>query len=143
MKVTLTKNGASAVICDGAEFAGQHGKFIPASGTGKTHLSRGMKMMPVPGRQPFIRPDDDGSMTILTALTVTVEFATEGEAAEFRMGFPSTIPFDGFGMAIQLSDKTLTYDDVSIQSLAIEQANASCTLNYQIKARPEASAPPA
>ena len=100
-------------------------------------------MMPVPGRQPFLRPDEDGSMTIMTALTVTVEFATEGEATEFRMGFPSTLPLDGFDMTMQFAGKSITYDDASIQSLAIDQTNASCTLNYQIKASPEVSASPA
>ena len=124
------------VICDGAEFTGQNGKFIPTTGSGKTTLARGMQVIQgAAGRQPLYKPDD-GKMAMLFSIGVTAAFASEAEAETFRLFFPASLPVGKCGLVIdrQGGADIIAFDDATIQNLAIEQTGASCTLNYTFRA---------
>ena len=133
MKVTLIMDGgARKVICDGAEFAGQPGKFIEQIGSGKSSLTRGMQLVQAVGRQPLVKPDTE-KVSLSVSFAVKVAFATEGEAFDFRMSFPAELPRGQCGVVMEISGTDTTYDDASIQAVAIDQAGAECTVAYTLR----------
>ena len=133
-KITLADSTQTS-ICDGEEFAGQPGKFIPLAGSGKSSLTRGMQLLQGGGRQSMamVRPESD-KLTLMFSFGVTAEFATAEEATAFRLSFPTTLPPGSFALQIEIAGNQTDYADASLNSLAIDQDGKACTLNYSFKA---------
>jgi len=122
MKVTLTlKDNTQMVICDGDE----------ATSKGMSALSRGMMLQGLMGLQ---QPNGNAPISLVFSIGVSKTFATEQEASEFRLLFPAQLPTGEFGVKIEASGNPIEYGNATIQSLNIEQNEASCVLAYSFKA---------
>jgi hypothetical protein len=133
MKVIITKeDGGQMTICDGAECAGQVGKFAQVPGTGRTSVARGLHLMQGSGRQ-FMRPDTE-SVAVVFTLTVSVLFKDDAEAEAFRLTYPAEFPTGAFSVCVETKAKPVVYADASLQSLMIDQSGATCAIAYSIKA---------
>jgi hypothetical protein len=131
MTVTLKATAASPVIlCHGADYAGQAGKFVGPLGNGVTDTP--WQVQPSAGirsatRKLFDRlnaaPEFD--------LSVFVEFGTEAEATSFRLSWAASLPRAGAYIEVAHSASIKqTFSPALMDRCRIEQQGVGCTVTY-------------
>lgn len=131
MTVTLKTTGNSDIIlCHGADYAGQTGKFVGPLGQGITDYQ--WLSQPAPGvRSAERKVYDRLNAAPETDLAVHVEFATEAEATAFRLSWAASLPRSGASLAVLHSPHVLqTFTPAVMDRCRVEQQGVACLVTY-------------
>lgn len=131
MTVTLKSTSAQPVVlCHGADYAGQVGKFIGPEG--QAFIETPWQVQPLPGiRSPVRKVFDRSNAAPDFDLTVHVEFATEAEASSFRLAWASSLPRTGAYLEVLHSPHLLqTFSPAVMDRCRIDQEGVACRVVY-------------